>query len=54
VPQVDAADGDFSGVPFEVGESYLVAATDGTIAGCGLSGTDSADLRAVYDAAFSG
>jgi hypothetical protein len=54
VPQVDAADGDFSGVPFEVGESYLVAATDGTIAGCGLSGTDSADLRAVYDAAFAG
>lgn len=54
VPQVDAADGDFSGVPFEVGESYLVAATDGQIAGCGLSGTDSADLRAVYDAAFGG
>jgi hypothetical protein len=54
VPQVDAADGDYSGVPFEVGESYLVAATDGTIAGCGLSGTDIADLRAVYDAAFSG
>ena len=52
VPQVDAASGDFSGVPFEAGEAYLVSATDGTIAGCGLSGTDSADLRAVYDAAF--
>lgn len=54
VPQVDAASGDFSGVPFEAGEAYLVSATDGTIAGCGLSGTDSADLRAVYDAAFGG
>ena len=54
VPQVDAASGDFSGVPFEAGEAYLVSATDGTIAGCGLSGTDTAELRAVYDEAFAG
>ena len=54
VPQIDAESGDFSGVPFEAGAAYLVAAGDGAMAGCGPSGTDSADLRAVYDAAFSG
>ena len=52
VTQVDAATSDFSGVPFAVGESYLVAALDGTITGCGVTGADSAELRAVYDAAF--
>lgn len=52
VPQVDAADADFSGVPFEVGGDYLVSASDGVIASCGLSGEDSTELRAVYDAAF--
>ena len=52
VTQVDAVTSDFSGVPFEVGESYLVAALDGTITGCGVTGADSAELRAVYDAAF--
>lgn len=54
VPQVDALDSDFSGVPFELGGSYLVSAGDATIRGCGLSGTDSAELRALYNAAFGG
>ena len=54
VTQVDAMTSDFSGVPFEVGQSYLVGALDGTITGCGVTGADSAELRAVYDAAFPG
>jgi len=52
VQLVDAIDSDFSIVPFELGETYLVAAGDGTIRGCGLSGPDSPELRAIYDAAF--
>lgn len=52
VTQPDTIDSDFSSVSFELGESYLVAAGDGTIRGCGLSGTDSPELRAIYDAAF--
>lgn len=52
VTQSDAIDSDFSSVTFELGESYLVAAGDGTVRGCGLSGADSADLRAIYEAAF--
>ncbi|TFD60892.1 hypothetical protein E3T39_07155 [Cryobacterium suzukii] len=54
VAQVDATSSDFSGVPFEVGQTYLVAAVEGTITGCGVTGADSAELRAVYDAAFPG
>ncbi|HSP52962.1 MAG TPA: hypothetical protein VLO00_08715 [Cryobacterium sp.] len=54
VVQVDAVTSDFSGVPFEVGQSYLVGAVDGTITGCGVTGADSTELRAVYDAAFPG
>jgi len=54
VAQVDAMTSDFSGVPFEVGQSYLVGAAEGTITGCGVTGTDSVELRAVYDAAFPG
>lgn len=54
VAQIDAMTSDFSGVPFEVGQSYLVGAVDGTITGCGVTGADSAELRAVYDAAFPG
>jgi hypothetical protein len=52
VTQLDAIDSDFSSVVFEVSESYLVAAGDGTIRGCGLSGADNPELRAIYDAAF--
>ncbi|EAR26186.1 pyridoxine kinase [marine actinobacterium PHSC20C1] len=54
VEQVDAIDSDFSGVPFVAGGAYLVAAGDGLIRGCGLSGTDSPELRAIYDGAFGG
>ncbi|SDM94247.1 hypothetical protein SAMN05216368_10323 [Cryobacterium flavum] len=54
VAQIDTMTSDFSGVPFEVGQSYLVGAIDGTITGCGVTGADSAELRAVYDAAFPG
>lgn len=35
-----------------VGEEYLVAATDGYVATCGLSGPASPELRAVYADAF--
>ncbi len=52
VPQNEAIDSDFSSVVFELGESYLVAAGDATIRGCGLSGDDSPELRAIYDDAF--
>jgi hypothetical protein len=52
VTQVDAIDSDFSSVSFELGESYLVAAGDGTVRGCGLSGSDTAELRTIYDDAF--
>jgi len=54
VTQVDAMTSDFSGVPFEVGQSYLIGAVNGTITSCGVTGPDSARLRAVYDAAFPG
>ena len=54
VPQVDTLTSDNSGVPFTVGQSYLIGAVDGTITGCGVTGTDSAELRTVYDAAFPG
>ncbi|MGC5077771.1 hypothetical protein [Agrococcus sp. DT81.2] len=54
VTQVDAVTSDFSGVPFAVGQRYLVGAVDGTITGCGVTGVDDAELRAVYDAAFPG
>lgn len=52
VQQVEAISSDFSGVPLELGQSYLVAAGDATIRGCGLSGTDSPELRAIYNEAF--
>ena len=40
-------------VLLEVTERF-VGAVDGTITGCGVTGADSAELRAVYDAAFPG
>lgn len=52
VPQVDAMASDFSQKPFAVGGTYLVVATDGSIAGCGLSGPESPELRALYGEAF--
>lgn len=53
VEQDDAIDSDFSSVQFESGQSYLLAAGDGTIRGCGLSGADTAELRSIYDVAFA-
>lgn len=52
VPQVDGLTSDFSLEPFAAGDTYLVTATDGTIRGCGLSGADTPELRALFDAAF--
>jgi hypothetical protein len=54
VPQVDELSSDFSLVPFAVGDNYLVTATDGAVTGCGLSGADTAELRAIYAEAFGG
>ena len=39
-------------VHFAVGESYLVAATDGVVSPCGFSGPAAGDLQQLYDAAF--
>jgi hypothetical protein len=36
----------------EVGRKYLVAASDAQVMGCGYSGLDEPELRAVYDEAF--
>ena len=42
------------GVDFAEGKSYLVAAADGTVSGCGLSGPASGELESAYDEAFTG
>lgn len=52
--QVEASGGDFSGVPFTVGGDYLIAAIDGTVALCGVTGVDEASLRSIYVDAFGG
>lgn len=52
IPQGDVMDGDFSGVEFAVGESYLVAAYDGVLGLCGASGPESPELAALYAEAF--
>jgi hypothetical protein len=54
VRQSHAINSDSSSITFELGKSYLVSAGDATIRGCGLSGTDSPELRAIYNAAFGG
>jgi len=41
-------------VDFREGERYLVAATGGSVAVCGLSGHYSQDLAALYAEAFGG
>lgn len=41
-------------VPFAVGDDFLVSATGGVVNYCGLSGTASPELQAIYDAAFAG
>ncbi len=40
------------GIAFSKGTQYLVAATDGTVNGCGFSGPADPQLRAAYDEAF--
>ena len=42
------------GVSFEKGNRYLVAATDGTVNGCGFSGPATPELQKSYDEAFGG
>ena len=42
------------GFAFEVGEQYLVSATDGTVNFCGMSGAATPELQAMYDEAFPG
>ena len=42
------------GVDFAEGKSYLVAASDGTVSGCGFSGPASPELESAYAEAFSG
>lgn len=39
-------------VDFQVGQTYLVGATDGQVSICGLSGPATTELRALYEAAF--
>lgn len=41
-------------VDFQVGESYLVAATGGQVTGCGFSGPAAPGLQQLYVAAFGG
>jgi len=42
------------GFRFEQGGDYLVAATDGTVSFCGMSGPATPELQALYDEAFAG
>lgn len=42
------------GFPFEVGQEYLVSASQGTVAVCGGSGPVTPELQAEYDRAFGG
>lgn len=41
-----------AGFDFEVGQRYLVTATEGTVNYCGFSGPATPELQAVFDAAF--
>jgi hypothetical protein len=41
-------------VPFAEGGNFLVSATDGIVNYCGMSGEATAELQALYDAAFPG
>jgi hypothetical protein len=40
------------GITFEVGEHYLISATDGTVNYCGFSGEVTPELTAGFEAAF--
>ncbi len=41
-------------VPWAEGERFLVSATNGVVAYCGLSGAATPELEAMYDEAFPG
>lgn len=41
-------------ITFEAGGTYLVAAADGEVRSCGLTGPSSPELSAIYDDAFAG
>ncbi|MEW1836142.1 hypothetical protein [Microbacterium sp. NPDC079995] len=41
-------------IVFEDGTTYLIAATDGVVATCGVSDVDSPELEALYQEAFPG
>ncbi|MGL5808366.1 MAG: hypothetical protein ACRCYQ_00285 [Nocardioides sp.] len=43
-----------SGVELERGSRYLIVATDGQVALCGLSDRRTSDLAALYEQAFAG
>jgi hypothetical protein len=42
------------GIDFEVGQPYIIAAYDGVVAYCGLSGPATPELQSLYDTAFPG
>jgi hypothetical protein len=41
------------GIAFEAGKTYLVAADESEVGGCSGSGEENADLKAMFDEAFS-
>jgi hypothetical protein len=42
------------GIPFTVGDAYLITAYDGTVNYCGFSGPSTPELRSAFEAAFAG
>ncbi|MCI0543963.1 MAG: hypothetical protein L0Z49_05890 [Actinobacteria bacterium] len=42
------------GIPFTAGDTYLITAYDGVVNYCGFSGPSTPELRAAFEAAFSG
>lgn len=42
------------GVDFEIGQRYLLTATDGALNGCGFSGLATAELESAFETAFGG
>lgn len=57
VVELQAASGQvalIAGFAFEVGEEYLVSASEGTVNFCGFSGPVSPELTALFDEAFGG
>lgn len=42
------------GIPFSMGESYLITAYDGNVNYCGFSGPSTPELRAAFEEAFGG